>query len=155
MGGGGSRSRPQASPGRIPHRTIDFLMPEKTHGRSLLWCRGVGGLLKLLRWLVAQGRMQPEAIVVLLDECLDVRAQIIEIAILVGMDFLSLQRFHKALAAGIVVRVRWSAHARNHVVPPQDGHVISRRILHPAVRVVHQTGWWLPPRNRALQRGQR
>src|SRR6266436_9587044 len=74
MGGGGSRSRPQASPGRIPHRTKDFLMPEKTHGRSLRHRRGVGALLELLRRLIAQRRVQPAAIVVTLDELLDVRA---------------------------------------------------------------------------------
>ena len=79
----------------------DLRMPEKTHGRSLRWCRGVGGLLELLGWPVAQGRMQPDTIVVLLDERLDIGAQVIEIAILVGVDFLSLQRFHKALATRI------------------------------------------------------
>jgi hypothetical protein len=40
-------------------------------------------------------------IVVLLDERLDVAAQVIEIAILVGVDFFSLERFHEALTTGI------------------------------------------------------
>src|SRR6202167_1182634 len=53
----------------------DLRMPEKTHGRSLRWCRGVGGLLELLGWPVAQRRVQAETIVVLLDERLDVSAQ--------------------------------------------------------------------------------
>jgi hypothetical protein len=37
----------------------------------------------------------------LLDERLDVAAQVIEIAILVGVDFFSLERFHEALTTGI------------------------------------------------------
>ena len=110
----------------------DLRMPEKTHGRSLRRRPGACSLLELLRWPVAQGRMQPETIVVLLDERLDVGAQVIEIAILV------------------VVRIRWPAHARNHLVLPQNRHVIPRRILHAAVRVVHQTGRRLPLRDRAL-----
>src|SRR6266705_5577179 len=102
-------------------------MPEKTHGCSWRRWRGACGLLELLRWQVAQRRMQPETIVVLLDERLDVGAQVIEIAILIGVDFFSLERFHEALTTGIVVRFRWPAHARNHLVLPQNLHVFSGR----------------------------
>jgi hypothetical protein len=45
--------------------------------------------------------VQAETIVVFLDESLDVGAQVIEIAILVGVDFFSLQCFHEALATRI------------------------------------------------------
>ena len=47
-------------------------MPEKTHARSQR--NGPGcGLLKLLRWTIAQCRMQSAAIVVLFDDLLDVQ----------------------------------------------------------------------------------
>src|SRR5215471_6468896 len=85
--GGGSRSRPQASPGRIPHRTIDFLMPEKTHTRSQRNCLGCG-LFELLRRAVAQRRVQPAAIAVTIDKVFDVRAQVIQIPIVVSVDLL-------------------------------------------------------------------
>src|ERR1700737_3111542 len=100
-GGGGSSSRPQASPGRIPYRTKDFLMPEKTHGRSGRGCSGVHGLLELLRRLIAQCRMQTTSFLVLLDKLLDVRAQVIQIPILISVDLFSLERLHEALATGI------------------------------------------------------
>src|SRR5215469_17963667 len=87
MGGGGSRSRPQASPGRIPHRTIDFRMPEKTQTRSQRNCLGCG-LFELLRRGVAQRRVQPAAIVVTIDKVFDVRAQVIQIPIVVSVDLL-------------------------------------------------------------------
>ena len=151
--GSGRQPVPKSNPQGHAIGSKDLRMPEKTHGRSLRRCRGACGLLELLRWPVAQRRMQPETIVVLLDERLDVGAQVIEIAILVGVDFFSLERFHEALTTGIVVRVRWPAHARNHLVLPQNRHVIPRRILHAAVRVMHQTRRRLPFRDGALYPG--
>ena len=44
-GWGGSRSRPQASPAREPHRTIDFRMPEKTHKEN---CRAAATFLAIV-----------------------------------------------------------------------------------------------------------
>src|SRR5215471_20071823 len=101
MGGGGSRSRPQASPERIPHRTIDFPMPEKTHGRALRHRREIGSLLELLRRFVTERRVEPHAIVVAVDEPGDVFAEIIQIAVLVGVNFLSLESLDEALATRI------------------------------------------------------
>src|SRR5579864_4795613 len=98
--GGASRTRPQASPGRIPHRTIDFLMPKKTHARSQGNCLGCG-LFELLRRLIAQRRMQTASIVILLDEGFDVRPQMLKITILVGVDLFPFERFDKALATGV------------------------------------------------------
>jgi hypothetical protein len=62
-GGGGSRSRPQASPAREPHRTIDFRMPEKTHkenghaAASFLAIRRLIGF-ELGRWQVTERRVK-------------------------------------------------------------------------------------------------
>src|SRR5713101_7121015 len=65
------------------------------------FCRATCIAFPEFRRLSAQGRMQPETIVVLLDERLNVGAQVIEIAILVGVDFFSLECFHEALATGV------------------------------------------------------
>src|SRR4029077_17086160 len=78
--------------------SIDLLMPKKTQARPVRSCGGVGRLLELLGRPVAQRRMQSAAIVVLLDEGFEVRAQVIEVLILVGVDLLSLEGFHEALA---------------------------------------------------------
>ena len=48
--------------------------------------------------------MQSLLIVVPVDKFLDAGAQVIEIAILVGVDFFPLQSFQKAFATGVVVR---------------------------------------------------
>jgi len=85
--GPGNRLRSVPRQSRTHIGLKDLRMPEKTHSRSLRSCCGTCRLLKLLRWLIAQGRMQPETIVVLFDERLDVGAQVIEIAILVGVNF--------------------------------------------------------------------
>ena len=44
--------------------------------------------------------MQPAAIVVLLDERRNIRAQVIQIPIGIGVDLFSLQRLHEALTTG-------------------------------------------------------
>src|SRR5216684_6338007 len=82
--------------------SIDLLMPKKTHACPIRSWGGVCGLLELLWRPVAQRRMQPAAIVVLLDEGFEVRAQVIEVLILVGVDLLSLESFQEALATGVL-----------------------------------------------------
>jgi hypothetical protein len=53
---------------------------------------------KFFRRTVAQRRMQSLLIVVPVDKFLDVGAQVIEIAILISLDFFPLQSLHKAFA---------------------------------------------------------
>ena len=88
---------------------------------------GCHGALELLRRSITQRRVQAAAIVVLVDERLDVRAQVLEIPIIVGVDLFALERLHEALTTGIVVRIRRPAHARNHLVLSQHLHVFARR----------------------------
>ncbi len=115
----------------------DLLMPEKTHGCSLrLRCQS-GCLLELLGRPISQRGMQPYAIVVALDEICDVLPQVIQIAILTGIDLLSLERFQEALATSVVVGIGGPTHARNHAVPAQDADVDVRSVLHPAIRMMH------------------
>src|ERR1700679_1693649 len=110
-----------AGSGRLPFYTesyigwIDLPMPEKTHGRAHRLDRGAG-LLKLLRRPVAERGMEPNAIVIAVDECRDISSQVIQVAVLDGVNFFPLESLHKALAAGVVVRIGRPAHARNQAV---------------------------------------
>src|ERR1700716_3146800 len=115
-------------------------MPEKTHGRSLRNRRGVGGVLELLRRLVTEGRMEPDAIVVAVDESRDVLAQVIEIAVLICVDFFPLESLHEALAIGVVVGIRRPAHAWDHAVFTQHGNVGAGCVLDAAVGMMHYAG---------------
>src|SRR5580693_522099 len=111
-----------AGSGRLPFYIesyigwIDLPMPEKTHGRSHRLGRGTGVLLKLLRRPVAERRMEPNAIVVAVDEHRDISSQVIQVAILAGVNFFPFESLHKALTTGVVVRIGRPAHARNQAV---------------------------------------
>ena len=100
--------------------------------------------------MVAQRRMQPDAIVVLLDECGNVRTQVVEISIGIGVDLLLLERLHEALTTGVVIGVGRSAHAREHVVRSQQGHVCFGGLLDAAIRMMDQ-----PRRRVSLREGVR
>src|SRR5258708_19662481 len=106
-------------------------MPEKTHGRSLRNRLRAGGLLELLRRSVTERRIETDAIVVDVDEGRDVFAQMIQIAILAGINLLPLEGLHEALATGVVVGVRLPAHAWNQLVFPHTITASSTPILNP------------------------
>src|ERR1035441_8417356 len=86
----------------------------------------MGLSFELLGRAVAQGGMQALLIVVSLDELLDVIMQVLQILVLVGVDFLPLQSFEKAFATGVVVRIRRPAHTRNHPVLLENRDVFGR-----------------------------
>ena len=94
--------------------------------------------------------MQPVAIVVLLDERGNVRTQVVEIPIGVGVNLLSLERLHEALTTGVVIGVGRPAHARDHVARSQQGHVLLGRRLDAAIGIVNQ-----PRRRVPLREGMR
>src|SRR5438874_13701966 len=99
--------------------------------------------------------MESSPVIVLFDEALDVPAQMPEIPIPVRVDLLSLQRLQKALAAGVVIRVRWPAHARNHVVVLKELHIRARGILAARMGWIHNPSRRLRPRDAMLQRRDR
>jgi len=71
-------------------------------------CHGICTLrlpFKFFRRTVSQRRMRSLLTLVPVDKFLDVEEQVIEIAILVGVDFFSLQGFQKAFANCVVVRI--------------------------------------------------
>ncbi len=87
-----------------------------THRADSLMCRRaqtppMGGSPRLVK---------PLAVIVLIDEGFHVRAQVHEIPILIGIDLLALERFQEAFIAGIVVGVRRSAHAQDHLLPLEN-----------------------------------
>ena len=74
-------------------------------------------LIDELLWrAVAKRRVQPDAIIVLVEEVLQVRAQVHEVTIGVSVDLLALERLQKTLTAGVVIGVRRPPHARDHLV---------------------------------------
>ena len=102
----------EAGFGRLPVRqesdigSIDLLMPKKTHGRPFPSWGGVCRSLEFLRRLIAQRRMQSAAVVVLLDKGFQIRTQVIQVLILIGVDLFSLESFQEAFTTGVVVRIR-------------------------------------------------
>src|SRR5688572_26395220 len=99
-------------------------MPEKTHCRASKRCSRTQLLLEFLRRLTAKRGVQATAIIVIVDERLDVAAQVLEIDIIVSIDLFALERLHEALTTRIVVGIRWSAHAGNHLMFSQYLHVL-------------------------------
>jgi hypothetical protein len=53
---------------------------------------------------MAQRRVQQLEIIVLLDELLTVRPQVVQILVFVRVDLFPLERLHGAFATGIVIR---------------------------------------------------
>lgn len=86
---------------------------------------------------VAQRGVQSLPIVIVLDELLDVRSQMFQVIVFASLDFFPLQRLHEAFAAGIVIRVRRTTHARNHPTLLEEVHVFCTGVLPSAVRVMH------------------
>ena len=56
--------------------------------------------------------------------------------------------------AGVVVRARWPAHARNHLVLVlvKELYILTRGILNAPIRVMHQAGRRLTGYDRLVQR---
>ena len=67
--------------------------------------------------------MESDAVIVLIDEGCHVPMYMLKITIRIRVDFLPLERLHEALATGIVVGVRRPAHAREHLMLPEQLHV--------------------------------
>ena len=76
-------------------------MPEKTQGRSRRIYLGPRALFELLRWPIAQRRVQSAAVVIPLNELLDVRPQMVEILIFIGVNLFPFERLDETLAAGV------------------------------------------------------
>src|SRR5947207_11827034 len=101
--------------GLLPIALIDFPMPRKTQDGSCrcTGCRLSGQLLfKLLRRTIVQSRVQPGAIIVLLNELLRMVPQILQVLVLVDVNFFHLQSLDPALTGGIVVGIAGAAHAQ-------------------------------------------
>src|SRR4051812_19910887 len=99
---------------------------------------------KLLRRLIAKRRVETQPIVVLIEELFQVSGEILEIAILIAVNFFLFEGLHKALASRIVIRIGRAAHAGNHAMSTQQSRVIGASVLHAAIGVMHQTRWGAP-----------
>jgi len=79
----------------------------------------------------------------------------LKITIRIRVDFLPLERLHEALATGIVVGVRRPAHAREHLMLPEQLHVGPGGILDAPIRMMDHARRRLTSRDRVVQRLQR
>src|SRR5215469_13219475 len=75
-----------------------------------------------------------------------------QVLVFVSVDFFSLQCLDEAFATGVVIGVRRSAHARNHVVFLEEGDVFPASVLQPSIRVMHEAGFRLSALGGLFQR---
>lgn len=76
-----------------------------------------------------------------------------QIAILIAVHFLVLQRFHERLAGGVVPGVALAGHADANAVGFQQRDVVATGVLRAAIRVMHQSRRWRTTFQRPAQRG--
>src|SRR6185437_3644358 len=96
--------------------------------------------------------MQPAAVVVPFDKFLQPALQVLEITVGGRVDLFTLERFEKAFARSIVIRIARSAHTGKHPVLPQRFHVFLTCVLYPLIGMVHDSVRRPPISNRSLQR---
>src|SRR5215475_7360418 len=104
-----------AARGLLPIALIDFPMPRKTHLRRAHPTRRWPNrqrLLKLLWRTIIQSRVQAEAIVILLDEYLEMGTQVLQVAVFRDVDLFHLHRLDKTFAGGVVIGIAGAAHAQ-------------------------------------------
>src|SRR5215468_9403210 len=99
---------------------------------------------KFCRWQIADRGMQPTTVVDFIQKPPDPAPGIGEVFVLVEIYLVILERFHKALTLGIVVRISLTAHADPNVMLIEQPRVIVRRVLHAAIRMMNQP--WRPRR---------
>ena len=85
--------------------------------------------------------MKPLSVVIVVDECPDVKAQTFEVTVLVAVDFLRFQSFQEALTPCVVVWIANPAHAAHNTILVQQVRVLRRRVLHASVGMMHEA--WL------------
>ena len=95
---------------------------------------------ELLRGLVSQGGVEPEPVVIMLDELFEVGVQLVDVLVFVYIDLLPLEGLDEALAEGIVVRIAGAAHAGQDAVDVQKRRVLLGSVLDAAIGVMHQAG---------------
>ena len=93
--------------------------------------------------------MKSAAVVVALDEIPDVGAQVMTIAVFVGIDLLVLERFHETFATGVVIRITGPpTHARYYSVASERLNVVSASVLDAPIGMVDKARRRLPISNR-------
>src|SRR2546425_673758 len=93
--------------------------------------------LKLFRRPVSQCRMQPQAIVISTEELFQMLGKLVEIRILVAVDFFLFQSLHKALTSRVIVGIGGTAHAGNLWAAPETPSVFGARIRAALIGVMH------------------
>ena len=81
--------------------------------------------------------MQPQAIVVGADELFQMLGKLLEIRVLIAIDFLLLQGLHEAFTKRIVVGISRPAHTGHHLAGRQNRDVFGAGVLRALIRVMH------------------
>ena len=71
----------------------------------------------------------PRLVVIPLDEFLQSLTQVFELAVRAGANLFPFERLYKTLARGVVIGIRWSAHAWQHSMNVEFLHVVTARVL--------------------------
>ena len=83
------------------------------------------------------------------------RFQAVQIRVVGAVDFLLLEGLKEALAASVVVRVSFAAHATDHLVAMQQVDILTAGVLHALVGVMDHARWRLTIRDGPPERAQR
>ena len=81
--------------------------------------------------------MQPAAVVDIIQKSADPPSGINQVVVLIEIYLFILERFHEALTLGIVVWVRFPAHADADLMTGERLRVCGRSVLHAAIGMMN------------------
>jgi len=93
-------------------------------------------LLELHGRQIAERRVQSAMVIKLVDKAREPRYHVFETAIVIEIDFLTFEGFHKTLGLGIVVGIATPAHRTDKTMLGQNLAIAFRGVLRPAVGMV-------------------
>jgi hypothetical protein len=84
--------------------------------------------------------MQPLPVVIPIDECLQVLAQIVVIFVLSAVDLFSFESLDKAFTTGVVPGISRPTHTGNDAMGLEQIRVVPTGVLHSPIGMVYQPG---------------
>ena len=103
-------------------------------------------------WFIAEGGVEPLAVVGFFEEAADVGAGVFDGLVVFGVDLLFLERLHEALGFGVVIGIACSAHAGGDGVVCKSLGIVVAGVLDAAVGMVDEAlGLWLAVLDRHVE----
>src|SRR5271165_3740201 len=125
---------------RFPRAPSFFVCRSCGHLRWVGWSRrNKQRAFEFDRRQIAEGRMQPLAVIDLFDELSDMGSGLGQVAVFLPVNLFVLERFHERFAGSIVVWVAPAAHADADSVLFEQPGVIVRCVLNAAVGMVSES----------------